>query len=43
MASPFSFANGEIVVNIPDADAQKGGVGTITITKWGDPPLSWGT
>lgn len=26
-----------------DPDPQKGGVGSITISKWGDPPISWGT
>jgi hypothetical protein len=28
---------------MPDEDPQKGGVATITITRWGDPPIAWGT
>jgi hypothetical protein len=27
----------------PDADPSQGGLGSITITRWGDPPISWGT
>lgn len=27
----------------PDADPQQGGVGSLTLTRWGDPPISWGT
>ena len=25
------------------ADSKKGGYGSFSITKWGDPPISWGT
>jgi hypothetical protein len=27
---------------LPDVDLNKGGVGKISISKWGDPPSSWG-
>lgn len=28
---------------IPDPDPRKGGYGIVSITKWGDPPIGWGT
>lgn len=27
---------------VPDADAEKGGFGVVSITRWGDPPVGWG-
>jgi hypothetical protein len=27
---------------LPDADPENGGFGVVSITKWGDPPVSWG-
>jgi hypothetical protein len=29
-------------VLLPDPDPEKGGVGKVSITRWGDPPISWG-
>jgi hypothetical protein len=26
----------------PDADPEKGGLGVVSIKKWGDPPVGWG-
>lgn len=28
---------------IPNEDPKQGGMATITITRWGDPPIAWGT
>jgi hypothetical protein len=27
---------------LPDPDPEKGGIGKVSITKWGDPPIGWG-
>jgi hypothetical protein len=29
-------------VLLPDPNPDKGGVGKVSITKWGDPPIGWG-
>jgi len=29
-------------VLLPDSDPEKGGIGKVAISKWGDPPIGWG-
>jgi len=38
---PFVEKHGFVL--LPDTDPKKGGVGKVTISKWGDPPIGWGS
>lgn len=39
---PFTPAKHNFTL-IPDEDPDTGGVGIVTFTYWGDPPITWGT
>jgi hypothetical protein len=38
---PFVEKHGFVL--LPDPNPEKGGVGKVTISKWGDPPIGWGS